>query len=47
MRSGERVGRELVGSRVLGLKRVRIDKLRLDDWPEGKWHFLKGWESLD
>ena len=38
---------ELVGLRVLGLKRVRIGKLRLGDLPEGKWRFLKSWESLD
>lgn len=31
---------ELVGLRVLGLKRVRIGKLMLGNLPEGKWRFL-------
>jgi 23S rRNA pseudouridine2604 synthase len=38
---------ELVGLRVLGLKRVRIGNLRLGDLPEGKWRFLQNWERLD
>jgi 23S rRNA pseudouridine2604 synthase len=32
---------ELVGMRVLGLKRVRIGQLRLGSLPEGKWRFLR------
>lgn len=38
---------QLVGLRVLGLKRVRIGNLRLGDLPEGKWRFLQSWERLD
>ena len=38
---------ELVGLRVLGLKRVRIGKLRLGDLPEGKWRFLRSREGLE
>lgn len=32
---------ELMGLRVLGLKRVRVGKVRLEKLPEGKWRFLK------
>ena len=32
---------ELVGLKVLGLKRVRVGKVRLEKLPEGKWRFLK------
>ncbi|MBI1760407.1 MAG: rRNA pseudouridine synthase [Acidobacteria bacterium] len=38
---------ELVGLRVLGLKRVRIGNLRLGNLPEGQWRFLADWERLD
>lgn len=38
---------ELVGLRILGLKRVRIGKLRLGNLPEGKWRFLEADESVD
>ncbi len=38
---------EAVGLRVLGLKRVRIGKLRLGTLPEGKWRFLRADERLD
>ena len=31
---------ELVGLQVIGLKRVRIGKLKLGDLPEGKWRFF-------
>ena len=37
---------ELVGLRVLGLKRVRIGNLRLGNLPEGKWRFLTDTERL-
>jgi 23S rRNA pseudouridine2604 synthase len=37
---------EAVGLRVLGLKRVRIGKLRLGNLPEGKWRFLRPDETL-
>jgi 23S rRNA pseudouridine2604 synthase len=37
---------ELVGLRVLGLKRVRIGKLRLGNLPEGKWRFLRPDENV-
>lgn len=37
---------ESVGLKVLGLKRVRIGKLRLGNLPEGKWRFLRADESL-
>ncbi len=37
---------ELVGLRVLGLKRVRIGNIRLGNLPEGQWRFLAEWESL-
>jgi 23S rRNA pseudouridine2604 synthase len=32
---------ELVGLRVLGLKRVRIGAVRLGDLPLGQWRFLR------
>lgn len=32
---------DLVGLKVLGLKRVRIGKLRLGPLPEGKWRFVE------
>ncbi len=38
---------ELVGLRVLGLKRVRIGKLKLGNLPEGKWQFLEPGETID
>lgn len=38
---------ELVGLRILGLKRVRIGKLKLGNLPEGKWRFLEAGESVD
>lgn len=38
---------ELVGLRVLGLKRVRIGKLKLGNLPEGKWRFLEAGETVD
>ncbi len=38
---------EAVGLKVLGLKRVRIGKLRLGNLPEGKWRFLRADERLD
>ncbi len=37
---------EAVGLKVLGLKRVRIGKLRLGNLPEGKWRFLQADETL-
>src|SRR5262249_44911605 len=38
---------ELVGLKVLGLKRVRIGKLKLANLPEGKWRFLESGEGVD
>lgn len=38
---------ELVGLKVLGLKRVRIGQLKLGNLPEGKWRFLGPDESVD
>jgi 23S rRNA pseudouridine2604 synthase len=35
-----------VGLKVLGLKRVRIGKLRLGNLPEGKWRFLQADETF-
>lgn len=32
---------ELVGLRVIGLKRVRIGAVKLGDLPEGKWRYLE------
>lgn len=37
---------EAVGLKVLGLKRVRIGKLRLGNLPEGKWRFLQANERF-
>lgn len=37
---------ELVGLRVVGLKRVRIGKVMLGHLPEGKWRFLKPGEMF-
>jgi 23S rRNA pseudouridine2604 synthase len=37
---------ELVGLKVIGLKRVRIGKVCLGNLPEGKWRFLKPDESF-
>lgn len=38
---------ETVGLRIMGLKRVRIGKIRLGNLPEGKWRFLEFGESVD
>lgn len=38
---------DLVGLKVVGLKRVRIGKIKLRDLPEGKWRFLETDESVD
>jgi len=37
---------ELVGLKVLGLKRVRIGRIMLGNLPEGKWRFLTPEETL-
>ncbi len=37
---------ELVGLTVLGLKRVRIGKVKLGDLPEGQWRYLRPEESF-
>ncbi len=37
---------ELVGLKVVDLKRVRIGKIRLGDLPSGKWRYLKNNESF-
>lgn len=37
---------ELVGLRVVGLKRVRIGALKLGDLPEGKWRYLEDHERF-
>ena len=37
---------ELVGLRVLGLKRVRIGNVRLGDLPVGQWRLLSGGEGF-
>jgi 23S rRNA pseudouridine2604 synthase len=37
---------ELVGLRVLGLKRVRIGQVRLGDLPVGQWRYLRTDESF-
>lgn len=37
---------DAVGLKVLGLKRVRIGKLRLGNLPEGKWRFVRADERL-
>lgn len=38
---------EAVGLRVLGLKRVRIGRIKLGNLPEGKWRFLESDERVD
>jgi 23S rRNA pseudouridine2604 synthase len=38
---------DLVGLKVVGLKRVRIGKIKLEDLPEGKWRFLGPEERVD
>ena len=37
---------ELVGLRVVGLKRIRIGKVMLGDLPVGQWRFLRSDESF-
>ncbi|MCB1955555.1 MAG: rRNA pseudouridine synthase [Rhodocyclaceae bacterium] len=37
---------ELVGLRVVGLKRVRIGRVRLDDLPQGQWRVLRSDERF-
>ncbi|MFN3398095.1 MAG: pseudouridine synthase, partial [Sulfurimicrobium sp.] len=37
---------ELVGLRVVGLKRVRIGKIKLGDLPPGQWRYLQEGESF-
>ncbi|MFA7268756.1 MAG: pseudouridine synthase [Sterolibacterium sp.] len=37
---------ELVGLKVLGLKRVRIGKVKLGDLPTGKWRYLRDGEEF-
>lgn len=37
---------EMVGLKVLGLKRVRIGKVKLGDLPTGKWRYLRPDESF-
>ncbi|MGE0100739.1 MAG: pseudouridine synthase [Blastocatellales bacterium] len=37
---------EMVGLRVMGLKRVRIGKIMLGNLPEGKWRFLAPGEAV-
>ena len=37
---------ELVGLKVLGLKRVRIGKVMLGELPEGKWRYLREGEEF-
>jgi 23S rRNA pseudouridine2604 synthase len=38
---------DLVGLKVIGLKRVRIGGIKLGNLPEGKWRFLEADERLD
>ena len=38
---------DLLGLKVVGLKRVRVGNIKLGDLPEGKWRFLKADESVD
>jgi 23S rRNA pseudouridine2604 synthase len=38
---------DLVGLKVVGLKRVRVGNIKLGDLPEGKWRFLEVDESVD
>jgi 23S rRNA pseudouridine2604 synthase len=37
---------ESVGLEVVGLKRVRIGKIRLSDLPEGQWRYVDSRESF-
>jgi 23S rRNA pseudouridine2604 synthase len=37
---------EMVGLRVLGLKRVRIGKVKLGNLPEGQWRYLRAEEQF-
>ena len=37
---------ELVGLRVVGLKRIRIGKIKLGDLPEGQWRYLRADEHF-
>jgi 23S rRNA pseudouridine2604 synthase len=37
---------EMVGLKVVGLKRIRIGHVLLGDLPPGKWRFLRGNESF-
>jgi 23S rRNA pseudouridine2604 synthase len=37
---------EMVGLKVIGLKRIRIGNVLLGDLPPGKWRFLRGNESF-
>lgn len=37
---------ELVGLRVIGLKRVRIGRVTLSDLPEGQWRYLREGEKF-
>ena len=38
---------DLVGLKVVGLKRVRVGNIKLGDLPEGKWRFLGPQERVD
>lgn len=38
---------ELVGLKVVGLKRIRIGKVYLDDLPSGKWRYLAPYERFE
>ncbi len=37
---------EMVGLRVVGLKRIRIGKVKLGDLPVGKWRYLRADETF-
>lgn len=37
---------ELVGLKVVGLKRVRMGNVTLADLPVGQWRYLKGHERF-
>ncbi len=37
---------ELVGLKVVGLKRIRIGRVVLGDLPPGKWRYLQSWEKF-
>ena len=37
---------ELVGLRVVGLKRIRIGKVKLGNLPTGQWRYLRDDESF-